>query len=108
MINWKDKTEFKNAVLTWAKKLEINVYSIYLRPMKNKWASCSTNGSLNFNAEILKIDKTLGEYAIIHELLHFRASNHGILWKTYMNAYLPGWESLDKKLKEIAKKELEV
>jgi len=43
-----------------------------------------------------------------HELLHFRASNHGILWKTYMNAYLPGWESLDKKLKEIAKKEIEV
>jgi hypothetical protein len=108
MNAWRDKSEFKNAVITWASRLEIKVASVYLRPMKNKWASCSTNGYLNFNDGLIKMDKKLGEYVIVHELLHFRAANHGILWKSYMNAFLPGWEKLDRQLKELTKKELEL
>ena len=77
MTVWKDKADFKNAVLDWASRLQIPVASIYIRPMKNKWASCSTNGHLNFNDELLKMDKKLGEYVIVHELLHFRVPNHG-------------------------------
>lgn len=103
MTNWKDKFEFKHVVSSWAEKLEIKVSSIYMRPMKNKWASCSSNGYLNFNSELLELDKSLGEYVIVHELLHLRASNHGALWKSYMNAYLPEWKILDKRLKEISK-----
>jgi predicted metal-dependent hydrolase len=106
MKTWEDKKDFKEAVLAWAAKLEIKVKSIYLRPMKNKWASCSTSGHLNFNDELVGIDRLLGEYVIVHELLHFRTPNHGPLWKTYMNAYLPGWEKLDKRLKVESLKEL--
>ena len=60
----KDKKDFKQAVYAWAEKLGIKVESIYLRPMKNKWASCSTNGHLNFNDELTGIDKILGEYVM--------------------------------------------
>lgn len=105
---WNNKTEFKTCAKKWAQKMEIEVQSIYLRPMTKKWASCSTSGHLNFNYELLKIDKTLGEYVIVHELLHFRVPNHGPLWKSYMNAYLPDWVNLDKKLKEFTSKELAV
>lgn len=108
MTAWTDKSDFKNSVLAWASQQEIKVASIYLRPMKNKWASCSTNGHLNFNDELLKMDRKLGEYVIVHELLHFRVANHGPLWKSYMNAFLPDWKELDSKLKEIAKKELDL
>jgi len=108
MIGWKDKADFKNAVLDWASRLQIKVVSIYLRPMKNKWASCSTNGHLNFNDELLKIDKKLGEYVIVHELLHFRVANHGPLWKSYMNTLLPDWKEFDRQLKELIKKEREL
>lgn len=108
MSGWKDKAEFKQRVSSWAEKLDVKVSSIYLRPMKNKWASCSTSGHLNFNDELLGVDKSLGEYVIVHELMHFRVSNHGSLWKSYMNAYLPKWEHLDKKLKEIVKHEREL
>lgn len=103
MRTWRDKSEFKDAVLKWANKLEIKVTAIYLRPMKNKWASCSTNGRLNFNDELLKLDRKLGEYVIVHELLHFRVANHGRLWKSYMNALLPAWQKLDSRLKVITK-----
>lgn len=95
MMKWIDRSDFKSCVLTWAERLEIKVQSVYLRPMKNKWASCSTNGHLNFNDELLNMERKLGEYVIVHELMHFRTPNHGALWKSYMNTYMPEWENLD-------------
>lgn len=103
---WKDKNEFKTCVYNYASKMNINVKSIAMRPMTNKWASCSTDGNLNFNKELLEIDKELGEYVIVHELLHFNVPNHGKLWKSLMRAYLGDYEILENGLKAIASKEL--
>ena len=47
------KEEFKSRVREWALKLDVTVQSITVRPMSNKWASCSTAGKLNFNSELL-------------------------------------------------------
>lgn len=99
MSNWKDKTEFKKEVLQLADKLEVAVNSLYVRPMRRKWASCSTAGNLNFNDELIDMDKKLGRYVIVHELLHFHYPNHGKLWKSLMHAYLGDYEKIEKKLK---------
>jgi predicted metal-dependent hydrolase len=101
MNTWKDKNEFKVSVREYASKLKIEIKALALRPMTNKWASCSTDGNLNFNSELLNIDKELGEYVIVHELLHFKIPNHGKLWKSLMTAYVGGWEKLDNELKVI-------
>jgi predicted metal-dependent hydrolase len=98
MARWKNRDEFKNRVEHWADKLEIKVRSLALRPMKNKWASCSTNGNLNFNTELLGLDRDVGEYVIVHELLHFVVPHHGKLWKSLMRAHLGDYERLDGKL----------
>lgn len=98
MEKWKDKNEFKERVKTVADKMQIKIHSLALRPMKNKWASCSTDGNLNFNVELLELDKEIGEYVIVHELLHFNVPNHGKLWKSLMKAYLGDYEKVEKKL----------
>ena len=99
MAKWKDKQEFKSRVHHFAKEIDVSVKSISLRPMRNKWASCSTSGNLNFNEELLKMDKEIGDYVIVHELLHFRIPNHGKLWKHVMKVYLNDYERIEKKLK---------
>ncbi len=99
MAHWKDKQEFKNRVKHWAERLDVEIQSLALRPMKNKWASCSTSGNLNFNSELLDLDRDVGEYVIVHELLHFVVPHHGKLWKSLMRAYLGDYEKLDEKLK---------
>jgi len=99
---WKDKTEFKDKVKFFADNLDIKVKSISVRPMKRKWASCSTIGNLNFDKHLLDLDKELGEYVIVHELLHFFVPNHGKLWKSLMRAYLGDYEKIEAELKEIA------
>ncbi len=100
MSAWRDKEEFKARVLEWADKLDVKVRSLTVRPMRNKWASCSTAGNLNFNAELLVLDRESGDYVIVHELLHFFVPNHGKLWKSLMRAHLGDFEGLEDKLKQ--------
>ena len=46
MKRWRDREEFKARVLEWAAKLDVKAHAIYVRPMRRKWASCSTAGTL--------------------------------------------------------------
>ena len=101
MAKWKDRQEFKNRVRCFAKEIDVPVRSLTLRPMRNKWASCSTSGNLNFNEELLMLDKKIGDYVIVHELLHFRSPNHGKLWKSLMRAYLGDYDKIATRLKCI-------
>ena len=101
MKNWRDKEEFKARVLEWADKLDVKAHSIAVRPMRRKWASCSTAGNLNFNMDLLGLDRELGNYVIVHELLHFSVPNHGKLWKCLMRAHLGDYEKLNERLKQF-------
>ena len=101
MKNWANKTEFKNRVRYFANKIGVEFHTLAIRPMKNKWASCSTNGNLNFNKELLDLDKEIGEYVIVHELLHFNIPNHGKLWKSLMSVYLGDWQKIEDRLNEV-------
>jgi predicted metal-dependent hydrolase len=96
---WRDREEFKARVLEWARKLEVDAHSIYIRPMSRKWASCSTAGTLSFNDELLSLEQDLGDYVIVHELLHFSVPNHGKLWKSLMRAHLGDYETIEGRLK---------
>ncbi len=92
MTPWHDRDEFKARVLEWASRLDVRVRSLYVRPMSNKWASCSTAGTLSFNDELLGMEREVGDYVIVHELLHFFVPNHGKLWKSLMRAHLGDYE----------------
>ena len=92
------KRDFKKRVRSWAEKLEVNVVWLGVRPMRNKWASCSTSGHLNFNAELLEFDRDLWDYVIVHELLHSLVPNHGKLWKSLMRAHLGDYERMEARL----------
>jgi predicted metal-dependent hydrolase len=96
---WRDRDEFKARVQEWAAKLEVKAQAIYVRPMRRKWASCSTAGTLSFNDELIGMDKKLGDFVIVHELLHFQVPNHGKLWKMLMRAHLGDFEAIEARLK---------
>ncbi len=95
------KKAFKRCIHEWAHKLEVEIAWHGVRPMRNKWASCSTNGHLNFNVELLQLDKVLWDYVIVHELLHYFVPNHGRLWKSLMRAHLGNYETSENKLRQI-------
>ena len=91
---------FKAHVTEWAGKLGVSVAGTYVRPMRNKWASCSSNGILSFNAELLELEPKVWDYVIVHELLHFDVPNHGKLWKSLMRAHVGDWEKYEEVLRQ--------
>ena len=92
------KQQFKDRVNHWAEKLDVQVAWLGMRAMRNKWASCSSNGTLNFNTELLDFDQDTWDYVIVHELLHFFVPNHGKLWKSLMRAHLGNYEKAQQRL----------
>lgn len=98
----KRKTQFKALVRTWGDKLGVEITGLYVRPMRNKWASCSSNGILSFSAELLEFEPDVWNYVIVHELLHFDIPNHGKLWKSLMRAHVGDWESCEAQLRAHA------
>jgi predicted metal-dependent hydrolase len=101
MSGWQSKEAFKARVREWAQKLDVEVRVISLRDMKNKWASYTrASDLLIFNNDLLEMERELGDYVIVHELLHFRTPNHGKLWNSFMRAHLGDYEQLEKRLKQ--------
>ena len=95
------KGEFKQRVRQWADKLDVKVVWLGVRPMRNKWASCSTAGHLNFSDELPDLRPELWDYVIVHELLHFSVPNHGKLWQSLMRAHLGEYEAYEGELRKI-------
>jgi predicted metal-dependent hydrolase len=102
MKTWESKREFKEEVYIFANRIKVKIKQISLRPMTRKWASCSTSGYFSFNVELLGMDRSLGEYVILHELLHYHVPNHGKLWKSLMEAHMPDHIDREENLKKIA------
>jgi hypothetical protein len=91
---WTSADEFRECVKAWAKKIGVQPRVVTLRPMKRKWGSCSTEGRLTFNTDLLNESREFGEYVIVEELLHLRVPNHGKLFRALLTAYVPNWERI--------------
>jgi predicted metal-dependent hydrolase len=55
---------------------------IFIKNLKSKWGSCSSNGNINLNLSLMLLPDHLIDYIILHELAHTREHNHGAgFWK---------------------------
>ncbi len=79
---------FKSEVDAWAKKIGAEPKEVHLRPMKRKWASCSSKGRLTFNTDLLGEPAAFRREVIVHELLHLKLPNHGKVFRSLLRAYL--------------------
>jgi predicted metal-dependent hydrolase len=87
------KELFKSEVTRWAVIMKVTPAQIRVQSMKKKWASCSNRGWVCFSTDLLLESGAFQKYVIVHELLHLQVPNHGKLFKSLMNAYLPGWST---------------
>ena len=79
---------FRGEVRAWARRLGVEPKEILLRPMERKWGSCSADGRLTFNVELLRQPAHVRRRVIVEELLHLKVPNHGKLFRALLRAYL--------------------
>jgi predicted metal-dependent hydrolase len=100
---WQDAEELRWAVRHWAARIGVKAPQVHLREMRRKWASISSVGRLTLNTELVGLPKELGEFVIVHELVHRLAPNHGKVFKSFMHAYLPDWEQREAALRPYSR-----
>lgn len=98
---WHDAEELRWAARHWATRIGVKMPYVQLRPMRSRWASISTAGRLTLNTELLALPKALGEFVIVHELVHLLVPNHGKVFKSFIHAYLPDWEAREQELRAV-------
>jgi predicted metal-dependent hydrolase len=83
-----------------ASELNFTVGKITIRGQKTRWGSCSTNGNLSFNYNLLRFRKEINDYVIIHELCHLKEMNHSEKFWKLVEGYYPDYKNLRKELKD--------
>jgi hypothetical protein len=79
-----------------ARQLEVEVGRVQLRPMRNKWGSVSTVGTLTLADDLLRLPRPLVEYVVLHELLHLRVPGHGRLYRLLLSQHIPDWRDRER------------
>jgi hypothetical protein len=76
---------------------------VRLRKMKSRWGSCSSDGQITLNTELVSAPLSCIDYVILHELCHIREHNHSPAFYALMDKVMPNWEKTRKLLNQTVR-----
>lgn len=83
-----------------AQRHGISADDFQVRRMKNRWGSCTKEGRIHLNPDLIIAPKTCIEYVIVHELCHLNEHNHGPKFYRLLNSVMSDWEQRRERLNE--------
>ncbi|MBW2636919.1 MAG: M48 family metallopeptidase [Deltaproteobacteria bacterium] len=72
----KGKKRISARVLCFQTKMGVQPKALRVIELKNRWASCSLRGNLNFHWKCMMAPPTMLDYIVVHELAHLIHANH--------------------------------
>lgn len=79
-------------------RYNINQPELQIRQMSTRWGSCTPNGKVILNPELIKAPKGSIEYVIIHELCHLIHHNHTRAFYNLQETIMPDWKKWKDRL----------
>jgi predicted metal-dependent hydrolase len=76
-------------------------FHFLLREMPTRWGSCTPNGKIILNPELIKAPKGCIEYVIIHELCHLIHHDHTRKFIDLQTREMQDWEKWKMKLEKL-------
>jgi predicted metal-dependent hydrolase len=73
---------------------------VRFRRMQKRWGSCSRNGVIVLNPEIVKVSLYGIDYVIVHELCHLLYHDHNNKFFKLLRRMLPDWEKRKDRLEK--------
>lgn len=83
------------------KKYDVAPKSLLVQQMKYRWGSCTAQGNIILNPELVKAPIPCIEYVIIHELCHLVHRNHTKAFYALQSREMPDWEKWKMKLERF-------
>ena len=83
----------------WTARLNEPGVTWKLRRMKTLWGVCHfSKRQITYARQLALKPRELVEYVVVHELTHLKVHNHGPAFKALMDARLPNWRQLRRRL----------
>lgn len=82
-------------------KLGVDYPALQVRRMKTRWGSCTAEGKILLNLELIQVSKRYIDYVIVHELCHLKEHHHGAEFYALLDRVLPDWRERRKRLNEF-------
>ena len=73
-----------------------------IKDMKTRWGSCTPDGLVLLNPDLIKAPPSCIEYVIYHELCHLKYHHHGVQFYDFLSLVLPDWKERKKNLDLLA------
>jgi predicted metal-dependent hydrolase len=85
----------------FAQVMQLHYSDLKFKKMRSRWGSCSSKGVIVFNTELIKLDKKLIDFIIVHELSHLKHMNHSREFHALVRSYITDAKALNQKLKMV-------
>lgn len=85
-------------VLVLFRKYKIDSPVLQIRYMPTRWGSCTSNGKVILNPDLIRASKGSIEYVIIHELCHLVHHNHTKAFYDLQESIMPDWKKWKERL----------
>ncbi|TWT62859.1 M48 family metallopeptidase [Rubinisphaera italica] len=87
----KGKDRISERVTFFERRMGVNSNAIKIMELKNRWASCTQGGNLNFHWKCMMAPPTVIDYIIVHELAHLIHANHTDAFWNEVDKVLPDY-----------------
>ncbi len=93
---------FEQRAEIYARLLNVAPSAIRLTAAKSQWGSCTVEGTVRLNVQLIKLPLRLIDYVVAHELAHLRELNHAAAFWRLVESVCPDYVRLRSELKAIA------
>ena len=86
------------ALVTRIVGIRPNKYRI--KKIKTAWGTCTSNKNITINSELMKYDREVIQYVVLHEICHLKYMNHSKKFWDMVAKYMPDYKEAEKELKK--------
>lgn len=72
---------------------------ITIKKMSSRWGSCSSNGNISVNIDVVCFEQECIDYVVIHELCHLKHMDHGEKFWKLVSVCCPNYKALRERMK---------
>lgn len=84
-------------VVTRIVGLKPNKYRI--KRLKTAWGTCTQNKNITINSELMKYDRQVIQYVVLHEICHLKYMNHSKEFWNMVEKYMKDYKEVRSRLK---------
>ena len=90
---------FKARIAYYTPLLNVSPPTIKLSTARTRWGSCTSQGVVRLNLQLIKLPQYLIDYVVVHELAHLHEMNHSAAFWRVVGSACPDYAKLRAELK---------